>query len=430
MSKKLKEFLSHYQNGCWLYPNSSMPIGHDPAETMHDLGMTFMTMPEHWIGSENCEENFAKYMDSARKLGMKALVFDSHISLSRFSSPTPEQTRDRIKFYKENYGDDIWAFMVCDEPWWKQTDGGAKLNQCMERINPIREIMPDTSAFIAFLPGPNSPRYHMDYKAIRESLDIVNPEFLLYNVYSQCMAEDNEKEQGIINFYCQLKVFSDIAKERKIPLWISLLITSCWVFHQPSQNEIRWQLNVCAAHGVKGFMWYHLQDSKAPAITRHMAPLTHDGQKTPRYEQLKYENNRFMDGVAKQLEGYELDDVYHVYKRYANFKYLEFDECDIIDSCTSKYNRHLIVSIFKKLDGSGRKKVMVTNGDVEHNNHFVLKFKGEYEKYSIGAYSGYLAEGACQIINLFDGEDKHYDWHDDEDMQELIKEGKVKLQDA
>ena len=66
----------------------------------------------------------------------------------------------------------------------------------------VREENEDVFSFIALLGVPD--RYKKGKAALDDYINSVHPDFLLYNVYSQGMAEEWEKEQGMVNFYYQL----------------------------------------------------------------------------------------------------------------------------------------------------------------------------------------------------------------------------------
>lgn len=403
----MKEFLKHYQIGCWFYKSTDKDLNYDPIKAQKDAGFTYATTPEHWRyapGNET-EKRMDKYIARAKELNMPVLYQDSNLMpLNRYASATPEKAIERLKFIKERYGDAITGVFLVDEPWWKYQDEGKSLSKCKEYNEYVMKYTPEYWSFIALLSGPKA-RWDHDYNVLCDYVETVKPEVLLYNVYSQCMAEEHEKEQGVINFFYQLNLFSEIAKKYKIPLWASLFITSCWVFRSPDKLDFRWQLNMCAAHGVKGFVWYHFQQGEEVAGKNGSCPIDAFGEKSELFYPLAFENKAFKINIIDKLEGYELEEVYHYYQRYGNFKMWEFSHDDVIEEVKSQYNRTLIISRFKANDGSGRQKVMITNFNRTENGHFDIKFKGEYAKYNCGGYSGYLGPAAAKIINLFDGDE-------------------------
>ena len=398
----MNEFFKRYQIGCWHYRTTTYTLNYDPVEVQKDLGMTYAALPEHWhYGKTGIEEAaLEKYMESARRLNMPVLYSDRRLFGTRaIAKPSIEKGRERLKFVKEKFGDVVKGVFIADEPWWGEQDEHKAIDACKEYVDLVRSETPEFWTFIALL-GVHD-RYAKGYEELRDYVDTVKPDFLLYNVYSQLLAEDFEKEQGIINFYYQLYVYTQMAKEKNLPLWASLMVTSCWSFRTPTQSELRWQLNVCAAHGVKGFVWYHLQENcYNPSEGSGICPIDGFGEKTPMYDALKHENLSFRVSVADKLEGYELVEVYHYLIRYSGFKAFEFADDEVIEDVRSAYNRHLIISRFKSKDGKTR--VMITNGSQDKNGNFRIKFKGKYAKYDVSDESGYLSPGGAKIIDLFD----------------------------
>jgi len=401
----MKDFFKHYQVGCWHYRTTSYELNFDPIQVQKDLGFTYATIPEHWhYGKTGLEERkLDEYIAKAKELGMPALYSDRRLWGTRpIAKPSLEKGKERLEFIKEKYGDAIAGVFIADEPWWGHQDEHKAIDTCRDYVNLVREVAPEYWTYIALL-GVHD-RFKRGYAELEDYVDTVKPDFLLYNVYSQCLAEEFEKEQGVVNFYHQLYVYVEMAKAKKLPLWASLLCASCWSFREPTLAEIRWQLNVCAAHGVKGFVWYHLQESSQAPGSRHTAPIDGFDEKTYMYDYVKHETKSFMRSIANKLDDYELVETYHWMFRYANFKSFEYCEDEVIEDVRSKYNRHLIISRFKATDGSGKQRVMIVNGHQKENGHFSIKFRGEYAKYNVGSESGFLAPGAAKIIDLFDPE--------------------------
>ena len=398
----MKDFFKHYQIGCWHYRTTSYELNYNPIEAQKDLGMTFATMPEHIhygkTGFE--EEQLDKFMATAKELNLPALYIDRRFMHNRaWAKPSLEKARERLKFVKEKYGDTIGGIYICDEPWWGHQDEHKAMDNCRDYAKIIREETPEYWSYIALLGV--SDRYTKARATLDDYVNTVHPDFLLYNVYSQCMAEDFEKEQGMVNFYHQLYMYCETAKMYNIPLWASPMCTACWSFKKPTQDILRWQLNVMAAHGVKGFVWYHIQENQAnPGQASSGAPIDGFDEKTETYDYLKHENKAFMRSVAQKLDGFELQEVYHWMFRYANFKSFEYHDDEYIEDVRSKYNRHMIISRFA--DKDGRQRVMIVNGSQSENGHFSIKFRGEYAKYNISGEGGFLAPGGMRIIDLFD----------------------------
>lgn len=396
------DFFKHYQIGCWHYRSTTYDLKYDPAEVQKDLGMTYFTTPEHWhygkTGKE--EKKLDEYMASAKKLGMPVMYVDRRFFATKyFAKPSPEKARERLKFAKERYGDQIVGVFVTDEPWWGHMDEHKTIDDTKKMVDMVRDEAPDLWTFVALLGVAD--RYKQGKAELNDYIDTVHPDFLLYNVYSQLMSEDVEKEQGMINFYYQLYMYYETARERGIPLWASPMCTACWSFREPNKNELKWQLNVLAAHGVKGFVWYHLQETAMnPGQRSSMGALNHFDEKTYMYDWLKYENSCFKHSIISKLEGYELEDVYHYMFRQSNFKAWEFVDDDVIEDVRSLYHRHLIISKFKAPDGKMR--IMITNGSQNENGNFSIKFKGELAKYNVTNQAGFLCPGGAAIIDLFD----------------------------
>ncbi len=398
----MKDFFKKYHQGVWWYRTTSYDFPFDPIEVQKDLGLTYATLPEHiHYGKTGKEEaNLDKYINKAYELGMPTLYIDRAFYHNRaWAKPGLEKARNRLKLIKEQYGDKIGGIYIVDEPWWGRSDEHKAMDNCKLYNDMIREEAPEYWSYIALL-GLHD-RYKQAKIDLEDYVNTVHPDFLLYNVYSQMMAEDFEREQGIAWFYHNLYVFTEIGKKYGIPVWASPMCSSCWMFRKPSQEDYRWQLNVMAAHGIKGFVWYHLQETAIhPSQGVAGSPLDGFNQKSPYYYWFQHEIKSFQRCVAEKLEDFELQEVYHWMFRYGNYKAWEYAEDEYIEDVRSVYNRHLIISRFA--DKDGRQRVMIVNGDQTRNGNFSIKFKGDYAKYNVSNESGYLAPGGMRIIDLFD----------------------------
>ena len=173
------------------------------------------------------------------------------------------------------------------------------------------------------------------------------------------------------------------------------MASNCWYFREPTQIDYRWQLNILAAHGVTGFVWYLIH---ASSHAKAMNPIDSFGQRSPKFYMLSYEIRAFKEKIAKKLEGYELEKVYHFARQYGEYPAMEEGVDDIIKNVSSFYFKAMVISKFKAKDGSGKYRIMITNNEIGTHNHFNIQFNEPYSKYNT---SQYLEDGTAEIIDLF-----------------------------
>lgn len=212
---------------------------------------------------------------------------------------------------------------------------------------------------------------------LNEYIDNTNTKILLYNCYSQCFREENEKLQGLVNYFRNLRLFSSVAKEKNITLCMSLICCTHWNFRSISQDDLRWQLNVAAAHGVKGFYWF------SPFSRRYTGafngfPVDCNGEKTNLFYPFSYENKCFMETVAKKLEGYNLQETYHYFVSYGGFKPFEKGLDPVIEEVSTHYDYPLIISRFTNNDK--KQLIMIVNSSQSHANKVTVKLNSIYKK--------------------------------------------------
>ena len=178
-----KEFLKHYQIGCWHYLSTSYDFKYDPAEVQKELGMTYFTTPEHWhygkTGKE--EKKMEEYMASAKKLDMPVMYVDRRFFATKyFAKPDPEKARERLRFAKENWGDQIVGVFITDEPWWGHMDNHKTIDDCKKMVDMVREEDSNIWTFIGLL-GVHD-RYKQGKAELEDYIDTVHPDYLLFNV--------------------------------------------------------------------------------------------------------------------------------------------------------------------------------------------------------------------------------------------------------
>ena len=395
----MDKFFEKYQIGCWYYRVTSRVtheyIPYDIPTTMRDLGFTFVSLPEHHF-----EEGLVfldKYVDRCEEEGMPALLCDKYIWAKKLDMYGEEIMRKRIKFYRERYKDKkcIKLIHVCDEPNWR---GGLthESDNCGIVVDALKELAPDWIPLIATL-GIEYSKVK-SYDMVADFVKRAKPAFLLPNVYSPFVADENDKYQCFNQLFQCLNVYHKISKDFNLPLWWSPMASNCWYFREPTQIDYRWQLNILAAHGVTGFMWYLIHASHH---AKAMNPIDSFGQRSPKFYMLSYEIRAFKEKIAKKLEGYELEKVYHFARQYGEYPAMEEGVDDIIKNVSSFYFKAMVISKFKAKDGSGKYRIMITNNEIGTHNHYNIQFNEPYSKYN---RSEYLEDGTAEIIDLFDPE--------------------------
>ena len=108
---------------------------------------------------------------------------------------------------------------------------------------------------------------------VEKYLDVVDPEMLCYDYYAffkkggtldntyNAGALDavkyNQGKANMADYWWSLSYFSNLAKERNIPLWVSVATRDHNRKTLHYYKQINWQVNTSLAYGAKGIQYYH-----------------------------------------------------------------------------------------------------------------------------------------------------------------------------
>ena len=212
---------------------------------------------------ERQKKEMLKLLDECEKNEMRLIVFDDRIHCHRLKDISEEEYEQSVKQSVKDFGSHpaALAFFISDEPNKNTLPLAEKAVSILQKHSPI-------PAFVNFYPMWRTEDY-IDLLGVQGGeIDKIYTQFvknsgvrcISYDCYSAMNAR--EQESGIDAFFDNLNVFYNIAKSNELPLWTSVLCTGHWYFRQPSLTDMRWQLSIVLAHGVKGIQWFMLYDNE------------------------------------------------------------------------------------------------------------------------------------------------------------------------
>lgn len=385
----MKNFdVNAYQISFWNYVASHLQ-GAETADLMHEMGCNLYMSPEH-----KCEEgakNMRAVLRRCEELDMPCIVYDHRVTLRVLQEQGEEGYVRGLKAVYAAYKDlpaAAYCF-ICDEPN-SDEEYAATFRACAL----MREHMPTIRPFVS--------HNHVGMRAEKDAervLDLfmqgMKPDFLLYNCYSQCMEEETDQRQGLENYFHNLYKFEKTSKQYGVPLWQSLLLCGHLCLADPTQAQLRWQLNVGAAHGVKGFFWFHplelgySYDARGHAVDRN-------GNKMPKFGQVAYESVRFMEDIAPVLEKYAHEKTYHFHMPASSFESFYRDCDDVIEEVGTEYNRPLVIGKFRHPSDPERRAVMLVNASQDKMCRAGISLGGKKPLRD----EVYLAPGTAKIYEI------------------------------
>lgn len=307
---------------------------------------------------------------------LKVILYDDRIHCHRLQEMSEDEYEKAVIRSVKEFGNHpaAVAFFVSDEPNKDTLPLAEKAVQIVQKHSPI-------PAFVNFYPMWRSKDY-VDLVGVAGSeIDKLYSRFikntglgcLAYDCYGAMSVRDTETEMNV--FFDNLNTYYKIAKETGVPLVTSLLCTGHWSFKQPNLSDLRWQISVALAHGVKGVQWFMLYDNDEKLGD---SPIDIYNERQPSYYDLRKVNREFLTDLGDLIPKLELEEVYHYAKSYGGTQTYAEGYDEYLKSFTAKYRDHAIISRFRHKE-TGRIWYMFVNTSRISGNLFQFRFASPYE---------------------------------------------------
>ena len=315
-------------------------------------------------------------LDLCAENNLKVILYDDRIHCHRLQEMSEDEYEKAVIRSVKEFGNHpaAVAFFVSDEPNKDTLPLAEKAVQIVQKHSPI-------PAFVNFYPMWRSKDY-VDLVGVAGSeIDKLYSRFikntglgcLAYDCYGAMSVRDTETEMNV--FFDNLNTYYNIAKETGVPLVTSLLCTGHWSFKQPNLSDLRWQISVALAHGVKGVQWFMLYDNDEKLGD---SPIDIYNERQPSYYDLRKVNREFLTDLGDLIPKLELEEVYHYAKSYGGTQTYAEGYDEYLKSFTAKYRDHAIISRFRHKE-TGRIWYMFVNTSRISGNLFQFRFASPYE---------------------------------------------------
>lgn len=315
-------------------------------------------------------------LDLCAENNLKVILYDDRIHCHRLQEMSEDEYEKAVIRSAKEFGNHpaAVAFFVSDEPNKDTLPLAEKAVQIVQKHSPI-------PAFVNFYPMWRSKDY-VDLVGVAGSeIDKLYSRFikntglgcLAYDCYGAMSVRDTETEMNV--FFDNLNTYYKIAKETGVPLVTSLLCTGHWSFKQPNLSDLRWQISVALAHGVKGVQWFMLYDNDEKLGD---SPIDIYNERQPSYYDLRKVNREFLTDLGDLIPKLELEEVYHYAKSYGGTQTYAEGYDEYLKSFTAKYRDHAIISRFRHKE-TGRIWYMFVNTSRISGNLFQFRFASPYE---------------------------------------------------
>ncbi len=380
--------LKKYPISFWNYTNlknHSEHINNEAIDEWIDAGFTVPISP--WYDPSNTEEvkQFIKLLDYAQQKGIKMIICDPRCYAPKYNQYDENKYKEGIKTAAATTGKHpaVLGFYIGDEP---DADNKETFFRCYKLM---KEAAPALFPFANLLPyfswilkraGTDSWDNYLN-----EYYNKSKPDMYSYDCYVQM----NPGEEGINDYYENLKLYREASLRNGIPFWNTLLSVGHFNYRIPNADDIRWQFNTSIAAGAGGILWYSYY-IRQPHDNYRLAPVDEFWEKTQTYYNIRSVQKAFHKRYGDLFTKIVVTRVSFFGKAYGKGELFTPDNI-IGEIITNKKNHPLLISEFTDIEG--RPYIMIVNNSMTENVNVKILFKGAEVKVYSRNWEGKEVEG-------------------------------------
>jgi|DewCreStandDraft_4_1066084.scaffolds.fasta_scaffold32914_2 hypothetical protein len=247
------------------------------------------------------EHNLAA-LAACEKHGLKMIVADERI-LKRL--PEDPQFEAELASVVRDYAASpaLGGYFIMDEP------GAAAFERLAAVHAKLLKLDPGRLPYINLFPDYASPEQlgtatYEEY--VERFCRIVHPRLLSYDHYA--LMNDGSLRPS---YFQNMEIIRDAALRHGIPFCFILQLIPHGPYRDPSEAELRWQVNTALAYGAKGILYFtYWTPGSDPVWEFQRAVITRDGERTAHYRQLQ-RLNRELRVIGPVLAKLTSVGVYH-----------------------------------------------------------------------------------------------------------------------
>lgn len=379
--------------GFWNY----LPVGTIDKNIVHkwvDMNCNLF-MSFRFLEGKSNKQDMIDLLDEAQKVGVKVIINDERTEYLRLAKMSKKDFIKGVKEAVEDFGHHpaVFGFYGGDEPLKHQ-----EKDFCFT-MSLLKELLPNHTHYGNLNPywsgllskeesGDNEFYYEKINRIIKEGkLDI-----LAFDQYTQCYNENRDTKLGIKLFFTGMHHFLTLAKANNIPLYVSLLSIGHLSYREPTEFDIRWQINVSVAMGAKGIIWFYFHQHAKDYGYFNPPFLGERAYITPMYGKIQRQQYIFNERFKDIFDNVVIDKYGFLGEDYKELNYVPDKE--IVDHIDLLNKDSLaLVSLGYYIDEPNHKVVVVVNANQTKCN----------------ACSIYFANGEAVHFDLLPGEMRVFD---------------------
>lgn len=309
---------------------------------MAEAGITYVMGAGSNVGDK---EDQMKMLSWCYKYGMQMMVGDIRMG-PNMAKMSEDELAALLNEYKNVPG--VAGWWLIDEP-------GAPLDYTTVYAR-LKKLAPDKEVYLNFLPG-SGPLYCNqvdDFLRVLKSKG-TKADYYQYDSYN-CFLDRidyNRELDGLTNAW-------RLGRDNDVKTAAFILSVGHLSYRQPNENELRWQMNVSLAYGIKlvqYFTWFCPSDYGVKGEERSI--INYDGKKTAIYDAVSRINHETLE-IGKTLIDLDAVDVRVNGRRFLNLPITS-------DSNIQPVSDSEFVASFMRNPETHRNYLMLVSNETERN---------------------------------------------------------------
>jgi hypothetical protein len=368
--KSTQRALPQFPLGFWNYTTLKM-TGARAVKDWADCGMT-LAMSQEFDPDRDNPRALRAVLDAAHKKRIRVIVCDRRGYAWNSAQPEAfDKFRAGYTAAVKQFGSHpaVFGFHLGDEP---QADAFPNLCRAMPFA---REAAPHLTPFLNVLPKVEGTPQRVGFAKWSDYLDALCTQarvpLLCYDHYAQL--DENALEQGIEQYFDNLREFRDASERHGVPFWTTLLSAGHYTFRCPTEDDFRWQLHTAVAHGATGILWFFLY-MRTPHSNYRIPPIDEHWERTETFGWLSRVQRTFLKWQAPVLQRLRVKRIAHTGKAYGGHELFAGTEH------VAEFNSAAPHIITEWQDDAGRAYVSVVNNSQRQPAFVQMRFCGRDTK--------------------------------------------------
>jgi hypothetical protein len=294
-----------------------------------------------------------------------------------------EEFVEGVKQSIKDFGDHpaVFGFYGGDEPFSDQEDNFAFTMSLLKELKPEQthygNLLPYWSGLLGE-PKENNREDEFYYEKIKRLIKNGKLDILAYDQYTQCYDESKDQEAGIRKYFLGLHHFSTLAKMHNIPLYVSLLSVGHYSYRDPTELDIRWQINTAMMLGAKAVIWFYFHQHARDVGYLNPPFLGEKAYITPMYGKIQRQQYIFHERFKELFDNIEIDKYEFRGQDYGELNYTgphpTIDRFDVLNKTSLT-----IVTYAHYVDDPSRQLMFIMNASQKTGNAYSVYFKNGKE---------------------------------------------------